>query len=622
MTMVLGREDTKPIELKLDDINEQEIQVTDKMNKQLLEYLLPKIESDRAYRMTRLKRYASIDKAKSTWQKLSPEDSIRSTREETTGVQQGIAATLPIIDTHLEDTVAFFTEIYFPSTTIFYSNQGDADKVEQVTKLAQTLETDTKVDGFYATGATVIRSLLKYNLGGMILEWSDGDEDDVGSDALTGNRNEAINVWNFSWDPAIQNVNLIRKEAEWFATFEHKNRLWLLKGAESGDFQRVDKVMKDRNDHYKKFERRFYVHPPTAAGLSHDGLDERTGPGETVVDWIGYGLALGEGYMVGLIGHEIIKIYCWLNPSQVGISDEEKLALYKIWIADSNQIIYIEEQEEAKELPLHIAYFRMDEMGQAQKTYAESMRAFQRQISFMANSAMAVERGNTYNLRVYDPTAIDGNKLQAGQTSGWLASKIAGRDVRSIVANLNQEQDTSRHYAAIGNIVSLMKEMFPSQGLPAQIAGIDRAVNSQVASVMLGAVRRLHMWVKSLDATLFGPWRVACFRNHIKYGAEANNFSSLTEKDVAALLNSGLAQLNREVGAAAIERILFTLIQNPDSAAQFDLVGLFKFWSMLLNNGMDLSQFVAKTGVAGSQGAVTPAEQPVAQENQPPGGAM
>lgn len=607
MTMVMARDDVKPIKLETYGETLQDIIIDDKMNTCLLAYLLPKIESDRAARSTRITRYASIDRMKSAWQKLSNEDSIRQQREESTGLQQGIAATLPIVDTHLEDTVAFFSEIYFPSTTIFYSNQGDVTKVDQITKLAQVLETDTKVDGFYSTGSSVIRSLLKYNLGGMILEWSDGTSGDVGLDALSGNRNQLVNVYNFSWDPAIQDVNVIRKEAEWFATFEHKNRLWVLRGSEDGSFQRVEKLLTERGTLYKDFESRHYVYPPTAAKLTHDGSDERTGPGEGSTDWAGYGLALSEGYTVGLIGHEIIKMYCWLNPAQVKINEsDDRLALYKIIIADSTQVISIEELVDAKELPIYIAYFRMDEMGQAQKTYAESMRVFQRQISFLLNTATAVERGNTYNFRTYDPSAVDGNLLQSGQTSGWVPTKTPGRDVRSIIASLNTEQDTARHFNGIANLLQLMKEMFPSQGLPAQVAGIDRAVNSQVAAVMLGAVRRLHMWVKSLDATLFGPWRVGCYRNHIKNSKEANAFSSITEKDVAALLSSGLAQLNREVAASAIERILFTLIQNPDSAAQFDLVGLFKYWSMMLNNGMDLSQFVSKTGVAGSQGAVTP----------------
>ena len=627
MTMVYGRDDFEEIEFETDPIPTSDIDIDDKLNDRLLKYCLPRLESDRSNRSTRIIRFAAIDKMKSTWQKLSPDDSIRAAREEATGMQQGIAGTLPIVDTHVEDTVAFFSEIYFPSTTIFYSNQGGPDKVDQITKLARVLEADTKVDGFYATGASAIRSLVKYNMGGFWLRWVDGGEEAIGEDRISGNRNTQIDVYNLMWDPAISDVNLIRKEGEWAAQVYHKNRLYILRGAESGRFSRVKELLdeRDKQGTTASFESTFYKLPPSAVGLSYSGLDERSSQnGQQAVDWDSYGLGLRETAKTKINGFEIVRLFIWLSPDQLEISESEKLTLYEIVIADSCQVIECKEYKDAVELPCYISYFRMDEMGQAMRSFAESMQMFQRHVSFMANTAIATERGNSFGLRVYDPSAIEGDKLVSGQTSGWIATKTPGRDVRSIVANLNLEQDTNRHYAAIASLLALMKELFPSQGLPAQVAGIDRATNNQVAAVMIGAVRRLHTWVKSLDAVLFGPWRQGSYRNYVNFSPDSKDFQSLTEKDVASLLNSGLAQLNREVAAAAIERILFTLIQNPESAAQFDLVGLFKYWSMMLNNGIDLSQFVSAAGGAGQQGA-----QPIADPNAPPtpevapgGGAM
>jgi hypothetical protein len=83
---------------------------------------------------------------------------------------------------------------------------------------------------------------------------------------------------------------------------------------------------------------------------------------------------------------------------------------------------------------------------------------------------------------------------------------------------------------------------------------------------------------------------------------------------VARLLNSGLGQLNREITAAALERIIFTLIQNPDSAAQFDLPALFRLWSQTLNTGTDLGKMVSQKGAAGSQGAIAPADPNIASQ--------
>lgn len=584
---------------------ENAYEITPERNQMILDYVLPRIRSEFTNRSHRAVRFGYVDRTVMGWQKLSDEDTNRLNKEVSTGQPQGISAVLPITDTQVEETAAFFTEIFCPASGNFYSNQGKPDQVSSISKLAAKMEGDMKRNSYYSTVSRTMRTLLKYNFGGFDLAWQDANDSKIGADKMGGNILRHLDVYNLFYDSSIKDVTKLRTEGEWYAQAFLKNRLWLLRGAKEGRFSQIDAVMKARGDNIG-FTGMFYRHPPLAAGINEVGTDTATS-NDTTMDWDGY-MPQSTEPLTYVNGHEVIEMTLWLNPNQFEFRQDGKddLLLYRITIADQKFVIQIQELEQAVELPIFLDQLRKDEMLLAQKSYVESIRPLQRHISFMANIAIAVERGNTYGLKAIDPSMFNKEDFRPGETSGIVVSKVAGRDVRSGIMPLNTDTDTSRQYNAIASLIGLMKEMFPSQGLPAQVAGIDRAVTSQVAAVMISAVRRLHRLVRELDSTLFNPMRVACYRNYIDFDPEARDFTGITEKDVANLLNSGLGQLNREVAAAAIERLLFTLIQNPNSAAGFDLPGLFKYWSQMLNTGTDLSQYVTPQAGAGQQSAIEP----------------
>lgn len=605
------------------------------LNDGLLQYIMPRLDSDQSLLLSRRRRYASIDRVISAQQTLSPTDSKRLEKEESTGTPQGIAATYPIADMYVEETTAFLTEVFAPASGDFYSNQGTAEELGQSKKLGDLMEADAKKGGYYAEVAGGMRSLLKYNFGGFWVEWQDGDKDQVAYDALDGNLFRKIDPYNFSYDPSILDVAKIRTKGEWVAEFEVVNQLALYREADSGELFEIERVF-EANANQTEFGTvaNYYRYPPTVARVNENGTDNKTRQGMDGgngvltgedIDWGAFGASLPADSKLRIAGYERIIVYIWLKPSQFfdEAEDNNKMTLYKVTIIDRNFICGLKEVKDAVELPVYTAFCRGDEMMQAQRSYAEALKSFQRHISFMGNIAVAIERGNTYGLKAIDPDMFNKEDFKSGETSGLLVSKTPGRDVRAGIMKLDIATDTTQQYAAITAMFGMLEKMFPNQGLPSQVAGIDRAVQSQVAAVLVGAVRRLHLMVRRLDALIMNPARIASYRNYATYSDEARNFSQLTEKAVARLLNSGLGQLNREVAAAAVERILFTLIQNPNSAAQFDLPGLFKYWSLLLNTGVDLSQFVAPTGGPGLQGAVEPTDpNKQVQSTQPNAGAQ
>jgi hypothetical protein len=158
--------------------------------------------------------------------------------------------------------------------------------------------------------------------------------------------------------------------------------------------------------------------------------------------------------------------------------------------------------------------------------------------------------------------------------------------------DLQNKLDTRDNIADAASFMEFMKQFFPNQSLPAQIAGMDRAVSSQVSAVLQGAMRKMHMLGRLVDSDVMLPSRQAQYRNIARFDPDKAAFASITEEDVAALLSSGIGQINRQAAAEQVREVIFALIQNPDSSARFDLPGLFAYWSVLLDTGTNLGAFV------------------------------
>jgi hypothetical protein len=582
----------------------ESVDLSAEQHKQVLAYLRSRLSQACQGRANRLGRYASIDQSISTWQKLSPEDSVRQANEESTGRQQALPINMPLISSHVEDTVSFFTEVFAPVGGQFFATPGKKDQVETVKTLTSKLEEDMKQSSYYAAVASTMRTICKYNIGGFIVEWREKSR-------LTesdGNIIQPVDVYNLLYDPAIQDVSKLHSEGEWVATMEVKSRMALIRMAEREGLQNLDKLFSGSNEEsmkmnsYEPGKAEFYKHPPSQTRIDINGSDSTTGYGEreSKIDWDSYGLGLGVDQRNQIEGYEVVTMYSWINPKQfkLDVEGEESRSALELWkfrIADGQWIISAERVQDAKELPVYLARLNVDEMSEATRSLAEHVRPFQRFISFLLNTHVASVRKNVWGTTVYDPSAIDASGLKTGDTAALLASKVPNRDVRSIIGNLNNNQlDTTQNIAMAGEFLTLMRQIFPNQALPSQIAGMDRAVSSQVSAVMQGAMRKMHMLVRVLDSLLMLPVRMAMYRNIALFDVDKSKLAGITPEEVANLLGSGLGQINREAAAEQLRTIIFALIQNPEGNQTFDMSGLFRLWSVLMNIGTDLSEFITQ----------------------------
>lgn len=615
----------------------------DDVHAELVEYLVSRLKTGRSSHNTRITRYARIDKLISTWQKLSAEDTKRELEEDNSGRSTPIAMNLPLLAAHLEDTVSFFAEVFAPHRRDFFVVPDDED-AQTISELARKMNRDTKSRGYYAEVCKTIRALAKYNIGGFAVRWEPGAG--FGELASPGNRIESLDMYNYFWDQSVSDVTKIRTDAEWAARASVKNQMWLERKALRGELQRVDELIKKDKENYenKKNSHRkasFYRTPPHHVGLTLDGRDGQTTKANgNTVDWASYGAGFEGESLQDINGFEVIEMFCWLNPWQFNLVDvgaeaaaesgagvaegglDENGQGYQLWrftIVDACQVVHAERVlgagAEEPEIPHYVAHMNQDDMKEAQRSVMELLRPFQRFGSFLMNIFVAGARKNIWGFKGVDPSMFDTSQFEHGEIAGWLKSKIPGRDVRSGLVAIDSSPGTEHAMQMMGQVLEVMRSLFPSQAMPAQIASIDRAVKSQVSAVMQGVHRRLHMTARTLDSNLFNPTRMQCYRNLTK--GDPDGLANLTEEKVAKLLGSGLQSLNAEAAASELREIIFAVIQNQEAMQTFNVSGLFTFWSQLLNLPMDLGSFVRQQQQA--TGATPPGNTPPPPDAMPPG---
>lgn len=589
----------------------------------LLGYLKAKLMAGGSARTARLTRFARIDKTISTWQVLSEEDTERKARQNLTGESQAISINLPLLDSHIDDMVAFFAGVYSPAAGDFFQ-MPDAETQGIGKVLVEKLNSDAKHHKYYRNLCRGLRSLLKYNIGGFKLAWKGKQfvEDQSYTDSDGRNSVESLDMYNTLWDPTIIDPAFIATEAEWAAVAYQKNHKWLVDRDLAGTLFGVSSLSADKADFGNRAGMASYFRmPPNQAGINAEDAGTTSGTSGNM-DWGKYNASLSSDSLQIISGREVVEMYCWLNPDDfelTSVMGEEgqpvgKYVLWRFVIGDGIRILAADEVSrkdlDGREvvIPYFLGHLKQDDMGEAQRSIAELLQPFQTFGSFLMNAHVAGMRNNIWGITVYDPSVINMASVKTGTTAARIPSSAAGRDVRSVIQKVSGTVDTGDALAALGGLLNLTKEFFPSQALPSQIGGMDRAIQSQVQAVLQGVNRRLHMMVRVLDDDVLGPMRMQSYLNLVMSGSI--QVEGLSDEIAERILGSGIAQLNREAAAQAMQQLLFAIIQSPQTASEVDVLKLMNYWSGLMNVTTDLESFRRPPPAAPEgEGAPTPEQQ-------------
>lgn len=605
-------------------------EMTEDMLRKLYDYLYGRLQAGSTVRNRRIRRYAKIDRLVATWQKLDKKESERENIEDQTGKQMALPFNLPVLASHLNDMVSYFSEALAPISNPFFSASGNEDATEMLNKLNR----DAIARDYYSELALTLRALLKYNVGGMTVTWESGQD----TDRLPGNVGnywKSIDMYNALWDPAIRNPTKIAKGAEWAAMVSMENRLTLMKNALSGKWVGLESLLSQEGESAHRSQ--LYKEAAMEATFGEDGQDSKSSTSRTSsqLDWDSYGLGLTSDFGADVDGFEVVDMFCWLVPAQFGLLTEAErkeladagrnpdayLELWRFKVIPSHGIVSAEValdrkmalEKEHNEIPFYLSYLTQDQLGEAQRSFMELMRGFQRFSSAMFNIYIAGMRKNVWGVKGVDPTMFDTSKIKEGDTAAVLESKQPGRDVRSGIMTLDSSTGADGAMQAVGQTLDLKNSFFPSQSLPSQIAGIDRAVSSQVTTVVQGATRSLRMVLRTVDSSLMLPTRLQAYRNLKRY--DADGMEKVTDEMVSKMLGSGIESIEAERVTEALWNLLQSIIQNVESMQIFSVPLILSYLSRVMNLSVDLGQFAKQQAApAGTppEGGAPPAAAPAA----------
>lgn len=619
----------------------------------LLDYVTCRLESDNEFRGNRVSRYSQIDRDIAGFLiRTTQAERDREAAKKSNGQPVALESHLPLTFIHMDDMMTYFAQTFAPNRGMFYQ-MAKPEQSSVAATLVSLFNYHATHSGYYRQLLLAMWSVLKYNMGGLALEWvqesgprlttSEGQTVVEQVTVFTGNRVQGLDMYNTMWDSSVSPADL-HKDGEWVATARRRSHYWLKSRVLKGVFANCTDILEagEADDSaFCKAVSKYYVHPPTESKLSKM-LEKGCGTSAGGTDWmsiLGSGESLDEGQ------YEVVTMHIRLNPNDFGLIDGDAEARaqrngYEIWrvsLLNGERIIAADHINNVHQhLPVYFGILNEDTMGADSKSPAETIQPLADFASFMMNTHVKAVRKNLYGTTYYDPSVVDMSLIPDGEVAARIPVKAQGygKDVRAAVHNEAKTLDTQQTLQDMQGVMALINQFFPTQAAPSQIAGIDRAISSQVAAVQQGVNRRQHKGARLLDDTLMRPLRVGMYYNVVQYqedGQEVPDYygsptkvdlSQLRDTNLSTVIGMGLMAIDRQSTMDLVQKIIFTLIQNPEASRQIEIMGMLDYWVQLMDVDMNLAQFkkspevlaqeqAAMAGATAEPEGVTPMNNPM-----------
>lgn len=590
-------------------------------HKRLVDFVIPRIEIAAKERDTRIERYKAVDKQIYGWIRLDDEEQRRKDKKDETGQPLAVQQHMPLSLIHLQDTIAFYAGVFAPTRGMF-QHVGDANEQPLGQQLLKVMNNHAQHAGYYKELMRAVFDLHKYQAGGLIIEWDTEPGNQITRQngqiavepviAWEGNRLRAVDMYNAFWPNGVFITELDLK-AEFFADVKLTNYFEIQKKSASGEWLNTGEILeafvnKQRLPQSTRSRSSFYVFPPAELQLASDSLSKQQGPWAFMAG--AGGSDLQGGRQNGI--YELMTVWVWLNPFEqslvprnaVNKRTRNRLELWRLEIIEGRWLVSADHMPNAHaRIPLAMGTLGNDALGEWQKSTAEILRPLQDFLSFLLNTHISGVRGNIWGLTIFNPEVVDLNQLPAGEVVGRIPAKPTGQDLdlsRAIFHDSNPV-DTRQTVADFERVLGIIERLFPTQSLPSQVAGIDRAVDRQVAAVIQGGNRPLQMSARFIDETMLRNMRTLLYFNIIQFQndievtglngePEKVDAESLQDVKLEYLIGQGLKALDKQTVAQEFQRMLFALMQSQ-AAQEVDILALIDTWSDFLDIDIDLTQF-------------------------------
>lgn len=587
-------------------------------HEKLLAYLVDRINFGVEAQKPLRERYEAIDNMLCAFVKYSADDQKRLRKqmmgEKITPVQENLQFVLD----HLQRGVTYLLSVFAPDSNL-YRAVTTPDKQPIANAFAKFMTEDGRRWSLFSEYAVSFMDSLKYNLGGMMVEWSSISGQDITTSAggapqatptifWQGNKVRALDMYNQFWDPSVRPQEVYNR-GEFCGYVRMITRYELARMAQDGEIFNVQGI----GAHSANVNPKWYQRPPRFrlrydSGMLSDGQ----------VDW-NYILTAGRTTTGVGESYELSNIYVRLVPAEFGLAPDKKLQTWRITLVNGQRIVAAQYMNNFHGF-LPQVYFStvLDNLGLQQKSIGEKLLPFQALASFIFNIYVKKKIRDTWGRKFFDPNKID--MAAVGDDVAYnIPVNNLGRDqnVNNYVAELVQRTQADDQLQELDHILAIMEFIYPTKLLQ-QVADMERAVKDQVAALLQAGNRESWKYARLIDEQGMSPLRFMMIQNIKQFGDEVEfvtpkgivKFSPTQFRDakIEYGIGEGLKSLDRLVATSIHKELLGMVAQSP-AINGIDTLKWLTHISQLSGDETDMEQFKLQGPPPAAPGTeVTPSE--------------
>lgn len=547
----------------------------------------------------------------------------------------GIAGPLPQIKMHfadveLEDAIASALLMLVPQDNP-YSATASKDKIKIANGFAALMNDHAKSYKHFSNYARIVTQAFSYNLFGGYVNWEKSygkvpsvDQSSQGIEfkrdvIYEGNKIEAFDLYNTIWDMTLT-ADQVASQGEFIINFKRKRAMWIKERLGRNEIfgpaefkTLVDDYIRDLSEtdytstYGTAIESNCFFYPAPDFSFAPGTEEGSNKSPSTANEWESWynDLPLSTFDSTRYRGtFEVSETYMWVIPKLFGLGSGELPELWYFMTIGKDYIVFAEPKNYAHgKLPIAMGDLSNRSSGFLDKSKAEKIIPINDVLSMMLNLDLELTRKALHGgITVYNPKVIkfdEANTSHSGRVKANMHEHDG--DLRKHVLQLSDIPNTAATAQKVQLLMGLLKASMPTRS-GKQAGDIDRAVTHQSQSAAYEANKQVFVIAKLIDERCFSDLRDAQYYNILE---NASTVELLDDKGetitvdpkefVDAMLQFTLTDGLRGVDSLALQSELNSVInmaiQGRLGEQGVDLLGLINYYTSVVGDKTDLSQF-------------------------------
>lgn len=581
------------------------ISIPAKVHKNLVDYLIARVRIGHEFMKGSHDKFAWIDREIAGYLRRDQDD---QKRERDNKAGKGIKPTdtsIGLVVSQLDEALTFLATVLAPEEGM-YKAVAPAEQQKIAAGFTSLMNKHAVQFNHFTEFMRGILNGMKYNFGGWEVDWTEKYGNKVKNDTIgqaevipnevvmSGNSHRAFDPYNFGFDPSVEPTRLA-DEGEFYYTVAMRRKFAIEREEQNKVYFNVDRVEKLKANQGSLY---FYDKPDIRADSFNANYK---------TSWFGILSLTGDTKIAQ--GFEEITITAWISPAQFGLSKKKDFELWRFVILNGTTIVRGVRLNNAHgKLPVGITLPIDDQFFPQTRSYAELLIPYQRFSSFQLNMFQRASRKKLGGFTIFNqrllPQLVAEDADMMGGKFGYDSSD-PDFDIRKAIFQSNDGPETAGTLQDIERMDSLMQKILPTDLLK-QVAGLERATQYQAAATVQGANRRNLKIARTIDQQALAPLRFMQMYNILEFQKVVQIMDQngklvdidpkqFRESDLEFQVHDGLRGLDRLALILHIKDVLNSILQNQESAQEFNVPAIIDYWTSLIGDNTDFTQFKNQT---------------------------